>query len=187
VETDTKTERVKMPLRYFGDPILKEVCQPIEAFDETVAELEKELVSVFLEKKAMGLAANQIGINKQMCIVARVKPVKDSYEVVGYATLTNPTIISEDGIKIRDYEGCLSFPDLYITVQRPTKLTVEFNDISGNRVQTEFTEFEARIAYHEVDHLNGITMLERISTMERIKVGNMVRQLRKRIEQLKTN
>lgn len=137
------------------------------------AKLEEEMVTLMASENGRGLAANQVGIR------ARVFTIKTENipEITEPFAVFNPTVlkISEDASL--DYEGCLSFPNLFFTVSRPNAIIAEFFDRDNNKRIIEFNGIDARCFLHELDHLNGICFTDRISKM---KLDLAIKKQRKR-------
>ena len=138
---------------------LKNKCEPcssVEEGEEIGAQLLKELTE---SKNGIGLAANQIGINKRVCVVNVKEPI----------VLINPEIVEKSKEKFAFIEGCLSFPKKYVRTGRHTSVTVEADNHEGKMVFTADSDkiddaFECACVQHEIDHLDGITMFERSVT-----------------------
>lgn len=107
---------------------------------------------------ALGLAATQIGIRKQVLIMRLVNE-----EIPGqqkWTCLVNPKIVDKDKRTVRTEEGCLSFPGVMQLVERPYQVTVEFQNLSGKKIKGVFYDMESVIVQHEIDHLNGVLFVD---------------------------
>ncbi len=139
-------------IRIFGDPVLKTPAAEIADIDGKVVRLVDEMFDIMYDAPGLGLAAPQIGVQKQLFV----------YDVGdGPFTLVNPRITESSGEWVYE-EGCLSIPGLYVEMMRPKDVLVEARDLDGNEVQIEATELLARLFQHELDHLNGVLMFERM-------------------------
>ncbi len=105
------------------------------------------------KNRGVGLSANQVGINKQFCVVL----LDNGNRAMA---LVNPVIISKSKEKEKLYEGCLSAPKIFPPVKRHKKVVVEFQNLKGDRVVLEMTDIDARIIQHELDHLAGKTVVD---------------------------
>jgi peptide deformylase len=123
--------------------------------DGEVAELAHDMLKVMFENYGIGLAAPQIGINKRIFVMGNPQL---SYICV------NPEIIEGQG-DIKDQEGCLSFPGLYLHVNRYETIKVKYYDILGKEHVKEFKDIQARVFQHEFDHLNGICFVNKVSKL----------------------
>lgn len=155
------------PIRLFGDPVLKTVCDPVLEFDDGVKSLVADLVdSVQLPGRA-GVAANQIGATMRVF----------SYNVdgvVGY--LINPEVVEVRGEKAPTGEGCLSVPGLWFeTARYPWARAVGF-DVDGNEIEVQGEGVLAQALQHETDHLNGFLYLDRLEKESRRQAMKQIRE-----------
>ena len=141
-----------LEMRTFGDPILKTRAAPVEDFDESLVRLAGEMLATMREQEGVGLAANQVGRLKRILVAALED---DEYVVV------NPVIEKTAETTEAGFEGCLSIPGIQVEVERPVAVTLSGQDASGRPLRIEAEGLLARIFQHEVDHLDGITILER--------------------------
>ncbi len=158
-----------LDLRTFGDPVLKTRAAPVEAFDESLARLAEEMLTTMREREGVGLAANQVGRLKRILVAA----VEDQEYV-----LVNPTIVETASTTEKDLEGCLSIPGIQVEVERPTAVTVSGQDASGTQLRLEASGLLARVLQHEVDHLDGVLILDRTDRQSR---KNAMREMRERL------
>ena len=137
-----------------GHSQLKKISEPYDfEKDGDPTELVKAMTKLMFENNGIGLAAPQVGINKRLFIMGNEQQL--------YAII-NPTIVLKEGNLVKDIEGCLSFPKLWLRVTRSDKLQVSYQDISGQKITTEFTGIKARVFQHEYDHLDGICFDTRV-------------------------
>ncbi|WP_047866312.1 peptide deformylase [Rubrobacter aplysinae] len=141
-----------LEIRTFGDPVLRSAATPVEGFDEALSRLAEDMLVSMREHEGVGLAATQVGRLKRI-FVAGLED--EEYAVV------NPVIESRSQETETDTEGCLSLPGVQVEVERPVSIIVTGYDPSGEMIRIEATELLARIIQHEMDHLDGITILER--------------------------
>jgi peptide deformylase len=141
-----------LEIRTFGDPVLKTRAAPVETFDEALSHLAEEMLVAMREQEGVGLAANQVGRLKRILVAATED---EEYVVV------NPVVdeIAEETEK--QVEGCLSIPGVQVEVERPTGVTVTGQDATGAPLRIEASGLLARILQHEVDHLDGVLILDR--------------------------
>ena len=157
----------------YGDPRLVAKNATVEAFDDPgLAALLQDLKETCWAAPGVGLAAPQIGVNLRVAIVD-LSVGKDPSQVL---VLVNPVVVDSQGT-IRDEEGCLSFPDLVETVERPERVTVEAVDERGKRRALDGRDLLARAFCHEVDHLEQRLFVDRLSPLKR---GLLLRQVVKR-------
>ncbi len=144
-------------LRFFGDPVLKAPAAEITEVDGKIARLVDEMFEVMYDAPGIGLAAPQVGVQKQLFV----------YDNDGdRGTIINPTIKESGGEWVYE-EGCLSIPGLYVEIVRPKEVLVHGWDLDGNEVQFEADELWARLIQHELDHLQGVLMFDRMTPDQR--------------------
>jgi peptide deformylase len=147
---------------YYPDPLLENKCREVEDIKEAL-EIGNHMKEMCLEHGGVGLAANQAGIDLCMAIVAFPD---DSDEFRDLRVVINPKIIFESPEKELGKEGCLSFPGLYLNIERSTEIVVQAY-IEGKGYNTFRVDgFLARIFCHEVDHLNGTSFYKRLPPIE---------------------
>jgi peptide deformylase len=139
-------------VRTYGDPVLKQAARPVEQVDGTLARLVDDMVETMYDSEGVGLAAPQVGVQKRLFV----------YDVgEGPRTMINPSIVELEGEWYYD-EGCLSIPGLRVGVVRPNRVHIQGYDLDGEALSVEADEFLGRVFQHEVDHLDGVLMLERL-------------------------
>jgi len=136
------------------DPILTQQAAPVTEITPEHRDMARLMVNMIKVHNAIGLAAPQVGISIQMIAVYVKKEQKQP--IIMY----NPKIIETDDIKLYDSEGCLSFPDLIVDVARSRTVTVEYMDSKGKKITMKANHMMARCIQHEIDHLNGVTILD---------------------------
>ncbi len=139
-----------------GDEILTKVCRPVEKFDGKLGQLLDDMYETMQEANGVGLAAPQVGIRRRIVVI----DVGD-----GPIELMNPEILRESEEMDEDTEGCLSFPGKYGLVKRPRSVTVRAQDRDGNLFELEGEGLLARAFCHEIDHLDGVLFITRVSRM----------------------
>lgn len=147
----------KYTIREYPDPVLRNETEPVVNFDEDLRELLVEMQQAMFEFDGVGLAAPQIGLSRKIAIVY--------YEEKLY-TIINPEIVESSGTESGE-EGCLSFPGIYGSVKRPEKVTIKCQDGKGNEQVLEAEGFLARAFCHEIDHLNGVLIIDHFSPMKK--------------------
>jgi len=148
-----------LEIKKYGEPILRKKTQPVGEVDDEIRKLIGFMVTKMYEVNGAGLAANQIGLDLNMAVLDAGNGLK---------ILINPRLIKSEGKQI-DEEGCLSFPGVYFKVKRPKYVEVEALDKFGNLQKIKASDLEARAICHEVDHLNGKLIIDRIGYWQRIK------------------
>ena len=144
-------------IRTFGDPVLKSEAAAITDVDGKLVRLAEEMVHVMYAAPGIGLAAPQIGVQKQMFV----------YDIgEGPVTIVNPRIEESSGEWVYE-EGCLSIPGLYVEMVRPKEVLMSGWDLDGNEISIEADEVLGRLFQHELDHLHGVLMFDRMTPEQR--------------------
>ncbi len=139
-------------IRTFGDPVLKTRAAPVESFDESLVRLTQDMLATMRDNEGVGLAANQLGRLKRVFVAA----IEDEEYVI-----VNPVLTEWSETTESVPEGCLSIPGILVDVERPTGVTVSGRDVSGKPLQISASDLLARVLQHEVDHLDGVLILDR--------------------------
>lgn len=162
-------KKIELKIRTWPDKILRTKCKKVKTVDAGIREILDEMCVLMREHKGVGLAANQAGIDMRLAVIeAEDKIFK----------LVNPCIIKKQG-KFAILEGCLSFPGLEIEVKRSNKIWVNSLDEKGEPSSLEVDGILAIIFQHEIDHLDGISFIDRISFWKRLKVSAKLKAIRK--------
>ena len=159
----------------YPEKVLLEATEPIEKIDKEVEELAEHMAETMYSAPGIGLAANQVGVAKRL-LVADIAPRRPESNLI---VLANPEIIAAEGEVIIE-EGCLSVPEYQTEVKRYEKITVRGMDLNGEEVEIEAEGLLAVVLQHEIDHLNGLLFIDRIS---RLKRDLYKRRLRKKLSQ----
>lgn len=150
-----------MEIVLYPDERLKTECAPVESFDAELREFAEHLAHTCAGGPgAVGIAAPQVGVLKRLCIVDATK-ARRPVENHGHLILVNPEITDWSGYEV-GREGCLSVPEYTGNVIRAQKIRLKARDLSGKPLEFEMEGFEARIAQHELDHLDGVLFLDRL-------------------------
>ncbi len=147
-------------VRILGDPILKTKARAVERFDDELREEVARMAVLMHDALGIGLAAPQVGISHRV-LVYRVEPDSPT------AALVNPQIEWSSRDEEISEEGCLSLPLIHVEVERPVAVLVRARDEHGDELVIEATGLEARVIQHEIDHLDGILILDRTSREQR--------------------
>lgn len=153
----------KLEIVTYPDKFLSEPTQPIENIDGNTQDLIENMAETMYMAPGIGLAAIQVGINKSLLVYdVSAKDEKRSLHV-----LINPRIIASEGSVLSEDEGCLSVPDFMADVKRAAAILVEGIDRNEKPLRIEAEGFLAVVLQHEIDHLNGILFIDRISSLKR--------------------
>jgi len=157
----------------YGHPTLRVKCAQVTEFNDELRELAESMFLTMAENDGVGLAASQVNRTVQMLVVG--VPKKDTEELLLLA-IVNPEIIEGQGAW--DFEeGCLSIPDIRENVTRPEWIRVKYQDLEGKPHTIETAGMLARVLQHEIDHLNGILFVDRLSPIRRALLKNRLKEL----------
>jgi peptide deformylase len=163
-------------IRVVGDPVLRTAAAEITDIDGRLAKLAHDMLETMYEAPGLGLAAPQVGVGKRL-FVYDLDPDERSDPHV----LVNPRIVESDG-EWAYQEGCLSIPGLSFEIIRPKVVHLVGLDLDGNEVSLEADELTARLFQHELDHLDGVLMTERMDPDTKKRALKEIRALRERVE-----
>jgi len=141
-------------IRQYPDPVLRLEAQEIESFDEDLAQLVERMIHLMQDARGVGLAANQVGILRRVFVIQADEDEEPR-------ALVNPIIVERSEELDEDDEGCLSMQGVSVPVERAVTIRVEARDAEGNPVMLELEGLPARVAQHELDHLDGVLILDR--------------------------
>jgi peptide deformylase len=148
--TERKWRLARLSLVLHPDAVLRELCPPVEGFDSTLGDLFQEMCDLMLAHRGIGLAAPQVAV-KQRLLVCQI--------AARQLRLTNPEVQAAGTSGIMT-EGCLSLPDVQVTISRPERIQVKGYDDHGRQRRFDATGLWARVIQHELDHLNGVLILD---------------------------
>jgi peptide deformylase len=155
-----------LPIRTYGDPVLNLVTTDVENIDGKIAALAQTMIETMNEAPGVGLAANQVGVQKRLFVYDKGD---------GPFVVVNPRIIETDGEWTYE-EGCLSVPGLSWEITRANDVHLVGYDLDGNEIDIQTDEFEGRIFQHEMDHLDGVLLIERLDADQRREAKKILRQ-----------
>lgn len=146
-----------------GDPVLRKEAEDVTSFDDGLRALVRDMFETMYHAEGIGLAAPQVGISKRVMVLDL--RLEDQPEA--RVALVNPSIVWESGDTDKQPEGCLSIPGLEEVVERPWAVRVEGFDTAGNPMVLEADDLFSRALQHEIDHLDGVLFLDRLSPLKR--------------------
>ena len=153
-----------LKIETYPAPVLAQVAQPVTAFDKDLDRLIDDMAETLYAAPGLGLAASQVGVPKRLLVYDLTC---EEGKRTGLHVLVNPKIITSDGKTVSENEGCLSVPELRADVKRAALVTVEAQDRTGKPITIDAGGLLAILLQHEIDHLNGILFLDRISRLKR--------------------
>lgn len=160
-EEGVKEIEFQAPLQIvkYPDPRLRAKNRRIDEFGESLRSFAKEMLVAMVKYDGIGLAAPQVGVNVRLMVF---NPEGDPAKGPDYV-LVNPRIVKSSNRQSLFEEGCISFPDIYADVLRPERVTVEYQDLDGNKCKMQLNGLKARVFQHEYDHLQGVLFHDRMS------------------------
>jgi peptide deformylase len=169
-------------LRYYGDPILRKKSKEIETITDEIKQLAHFMINWADQNRAIGLAAVQMGVPIRLFVLRDyiVHP-DEKWTLSQPKFFINPKIIWKSDETDIDMEGCMSFPGIQVgPIERPCKIKIEAMDLDGNTFIDEREGLNARVKFHENDHLNGVLHIDRIPPKERKEVEPLLQEIKKK-------
>ena len=157
----------------YGDPILRKKCSTVTDFSKLDI-LVDDMFDTMYEEEGIGLAANQVGIDMNLMVI----DVSHTEETDETNVFVNGEITDSWGESVFE-EGCLSIPEVRLEVKRPEFITFKYQDMEGNEKEEEFTGLLGRAIQHEIDHLNGVFIVDRVSSLVKMQVKKQLKEIEK--------
>jgi peptide deformylase len=164
-------------VKIYGNPILKKRSSPVRSIDSGIRRLAADMLETMYHYSGVGLAAPQVG---ELLRVITIDPRDPDF---GPRVLVNPKITGATGEAFGE-EGCLSLPNLYANVKRSMTISLTYTDLDGKEHNEQWSGFVARIAQHEIDHLNGVLFVERIDENQLEALREQLKSLKKERKEL---
>jgi peptide deformylase len=156
------------------DPRLKKVCDPVAEITPELRQLAADMLETMYEAPGIGLAAPQVGVLKRMLVMDCIKDGPAEPMV-----LLNPSILwSSEDVSVYE-EGCLSIPDQYADVKRPSEVTVRWTDLDGAEQERQFAGIWATCVQHEIDHLDGKLFIDYLGPLKRQMITRKMEKLKR--------
>jgi peptide deformylase len=168
-EREARRRLALAQIRQYPDPVLRMRANEIDSFDDDLRRLVERMKELMKDANGVGLAGTQVGT------LQRVFVFQPEGEDVAAQALVNPVLAKTSEVKVSDTEGCLSMQGVTIPVERPAKVTLEGKDENGEDVKLELEERDARVVQHELDHLDGILILDRTTAEARREALGILR------------
>ena len=156
----------------YGNPILRKRCNQVTDFSR-LSDFIDDMFDTMYEEEGIGLAANQVGVDLNLFIIDITHTDDNEYPRI----FINGEITSSKGESIFS-EGCLSIPEVALEVTRPEVISFKYQDINEKWHEEEFDGLLARAIQHEIDHLNGVLIIDLVSEMQRLKVNKEVKRIK---------
>jgi peptide deformylase len=168
-ETRARRDAALRHVRKFGDPVLRAMALPVDRFDAALEDEIERMGELMHDALGVGLAATQLGVLHRVLVYR-------AYTDDPLTALVNPVIEwRSDELEVAE-EGCLSLPGVHVEVERPSRLRARARDARGEEIVVEVEGLEARIIQHEVDHLDGVLILDRVSREQRKQAMRAMRE-----------
>ena len=158
---------------HYGDPILRKKCNSVKDFSK-LESLLNDMFDTMYEENGIGLAANQVGFDMNLFIID-ISGIEEDEKT---RVFINGEIIKSEGLSWFE-EGCLSIPDIRLNVKRPDIIKFKYQDEKGQEFEEDFDGLLARAIQHEVDHLNGVFIIDRVSKSEKMSVAKELKDIEK--------
>lgn len=171
---------MRLPLAYYGDPILRKKVKPIMEITDDIRVLASDMIETMHATNGIGLAAPQIHVSLAIFVTnVPVEQPDGTWVSTEDRVYINPKVIEVSKELVDSREGCLSIPKVPVVIQRPHWIRIEALDLDGNRIQREFSDLDAFNFLHENDHLNGVLIIDRLLPAERKKLEPKLRRIKK--------
>ena len=170
------------PIVTFGNDRLRKKAAPVKAVTPEIKKLAADMLETMYHAEGVGLAAEQIGRDEAVCVIdvpaeAEKADCRETNAAIEMPlVMLNPEITAASGSQ-RNNEGCLSFPEINVMVTRPLEVTATFTNLGGVRQTITARGLLARAIQHEIDHLNGVLLVDRMSALQKISVGGKLKRL----------
>jgi peptide deformylase len=161
-----------LPIRIYGDPVLRKKLAPVPAVDEKIRVLAADMVESMQDANGIGLAANQVG--EHCRLITLNFDIDDGGE--GSTAIVNPRIVEREGEQL-SMEGCLSIPEVWEEVDRDDRIVVEYLDLDGEEQSRDLRGLHSAVVQHEIDHLEGILFVDHIPAVRRMMLRGTLKQM----------
>jgi peptide deformylase len=152
-EAEARRRLALAQIRQYGDPALRLIAHEIEDFDDDLRRLVERMIILMHDAQGVGLAATQVGVLRRLFVF---EPDDD-----GPRAIVNPVVVERGEETVLDDEGCLSLQGVKVPVERSTRIVLEGKDPNGEDVRLELDEYGSRVVQHELDHLDGVLIIDR--------------------------
>lgn len=159
----------QLKIGIYPDQILRKKAKPVQKVTQEERKLAYDMIETMRSYNGVGLAALQVGVSKRMIVIEDVENNKAAM------VLINPAILKKKG-RVSFCEGCLSIPGVHADVTRPSSVVIEAFNLDGEKIKIDAKGIFARIAQHEIDHLDGILFIDRVGFFERKKILKQIKQ-----------
>lgn len=175
---------MSLRITIYGEAVLRQKAAKVEAFTPELKKLAQDMLVSMAAANGVGLAAEQVGETCAMCVIdvpkdcERKECVDFNASIPMPLVMVNPKITASEG-KQRNEEGCLSFPDIGAPITRAMQVTARYQDLDGAEHEITARGLLARAIQHELDHLDGVLLVDRMSQLQRVAVAGQLKRLQK--------
>ena len=152
-EADARRRLALAQIRQYGDPALRLKAHEVGEFDDDLRRLVERMIALMHDAQGVGLAATQVGVLRRLFVF---EPDED-----GPRAIVNPVVVERSDETASDEEGCLSLQGVRVPVERSTRVVLEGKDPNGEDLRVELDEYGSRVVQHELDHLDGVLIIDR--------------------------
>ena len=167
-----------LPIRIYPDPVLRAKCAEVDNFDEDLRKLAEDMAETMYAAPGIGLAAPQVGVEIRLAVV----DIGADPENPDLHVLVNPEIVEETGSDL-DLEGCLSIPEVSEKVSRPAAGIIRARNLDGESIELEMEGLLMRAVCHEIDHLDGVLFIDRLTGLRKDRAKRQLRRMLKEQEE----
>ncbi|MHB8421950.1 MAG: peptide deformylase [Leptospirales bacterium] len=158
----------------YGDPRLLQKTQEVKEVDQCLVDLVQQMFDTLYVVPGIGIAAPQVGCSLRFFVFDLNRRAEAGNRTP--VTLINPVVTDQEGIATED-EGCLSFPGIFVPVERASRIEIKGMDLNGKEIVLEGEGLFARLIQHEMDHLEGVLLSERMTKWDRIRLGGEIKKI----------
>ena len=162
-----------MQIVKYPDPILRRTAEKVTTFDSGLEKIARQMLDTMYTLRGVGLAAPQVGLTTALLVL---NPTGDPTDTEEELVLVNPEIVSRKRLEWGE-EGCLSFPDIHADIERHRDIELRYMDLRGEAREMLASEFLARVILHEIDHLQGILFIDRLSPADKIRLRGKLQDM----------
>ena len=172
---------MKLPLRYFGHPDLRAQAKPVAEITPDIIQFVMDMIEAMVEHNGVGLAAPQVGRRVRIFVFRdEILLPSGDYHLGEPKVAINPVLSNPSKETETAREGCLSVPGVYPEVVRPSKITIEYLNLKGEKIVEHLEGHRARVVMHENDHLNGVLHIDRMAPRERKKILAQLQEIKRK-------
>jgi peptide deformylase len=158
-EREARRRLALAQIRQYGDPALRMQANEVSEFDDDLRRLVERMIALMHDAQGVGLAATQVGVLRRLFVF---EPDED-----GPRAIVNPVVVERADETASDEEGCLSLQGVRVPVERSTRVVLEGKDPNGEELRVELDEYGSRVVQHELDHLDGVLIIDRTGDEQR--------------------